>query len=74
MIVSRCTAAGCNVLTMGPLCVEHDIPVTRTFVRGRPYTPNIAAGAEAAPAVVLALPVPVTAPATSGLTHLVRAS
>lgn len=23
---------------MGPLCVEHDLPVERVFVRGRPFT------------------------------------
>jgi hypothetical protein len=38
MIVGRCTATGCNVLTIGPRCVEHDAPVTRTFTRGRPYS------------------------------------
>jgi hypothetical protein len=75
MIVSRCTAAGCNVLTMGPLCVQHDVPVTCSFVRGRPFAPNVAASAEVAPAVVVPLPVPASAPAaTAGLTHLVRAS
>lgn len=39
MIVGRCTAVGCNVLTIGPRCVEHDAPVTRTFTRGRPFAP-----------------------------------
>jgi len=37
MIIGRCTYDGCNVLTIGSRCVEHDIPVRRTFVRGRPY-------------------------------------
>jgi len=37
-IVTPCTAPGCVTLTMGPLCVEHDVPVTRVFVRGRPFT------------------------------------
>jgi hypothetical protein len=36
-IVTLCTAPGCETLTMGPLCVEHDVPVTRVFVRGRPF-------------------------------------
>jgi hypothetical protein len=36
-IVTQCTAPGCETLTMGPLCVEHDSPVTRVFVRGRPF-------------------------------------
>ena len=39
MIVGRCTAGGCNVLTIGPRCVDHDVPVTRTFTRGRPFRP-----------------------------------
>lgn len=37
-IVTQCTAPGCTTLTMGSLCMEHDVPVTRDFVRGRPYT------------------------------------
>jgi len=37
MIVRRCTFHGCNLLTIGARCVEHDLPVTRTFVRGRPF-------------------------------------
>jgi hypothetical protein len=40
MIVGRCTAGGCNVLTIGPRCVDHDVPVTRTFTRGRPFRPS----------------------------------
>jgi len=38
MIVSTCRAHGCNALTIGSYCVEHDVPVTRFFVRGRPFT------------------------------------
>ena len=37
-IVTECTAPGCDTLTMGPLCVHHDFPVERVFVRGRPFT------------------------------------
>ena len=37
MIVSECRAAGCNSLTIGSYCVAHDLPVTRVFVRGRPF-------------------------------------
>jgi len=40
MIVGRCSAGGCNVLTIGPRCVDHDAPVTRTFTRGRPFRPS----------------------------------
>ena len=35
-IVTRCTVPGCETLTLGPLCLEHDHPTTRVFVRGRP--------------------------------------
>lgn len=42
-MVTQCTALGCQTLTMGPLCVEHDAPVTRVFVRGRPFTRKPAA-------------------------------
>jgi len=38
MIVSRCSKDGCNALTIGSYCMEHDEPVTRRFVRGRPFT------------------------------------
>lgn len=37
MIVSPCRAHGCNALTIGSYCVEHDLPVTRVFLRGRPF-------------------------------------
>ena len=37
MIVGSCTVAGCAVLTIGSCCVRHEVPVTRTFVRGRPF-------------------------------------
>lgn len=37
-IVTQCTADGCETLTMGPLCIEHEAPTTRVFVRGRPWT------------------------------------
>jgi hypothetical protein len=40
MIVSQCRAEGCNALTIGSYCVEHDSPVTRIFVRGRPFVPR----------------------------------
>jgi hypothetical protein len=36
-IVSTCTAPGCETLTIGLWCVEHDAPVERAFVRGRPF-------------------------------------
>jgi hypothetical protein len=42
-IVTPCTAPGCETLTMGPLCIEHDVPVTRVFVRGRPFVRKPAA-------------------------------
>jgi hypothetical protein len=42
-MVTQCTAPGCETLTIGPLCVDHDLPVTRDFVRGRPFTRKTAA-------------------------------
>jgi hypothetical protein len=36
-ILSVCPVPGCRRLTMGGTCVEHDVPVTITFPRGRPY-------------------------------------
>jgi hypothetical protein len=36
-MLSVCSEPGCTTLTMGGTCVEHDPPVTVTFVRGRPY-------------------------------------
>ena len=38
MIIRPCTFDGCNVLTIGSRCVEHDVAVTRSFVRGRPFS------------------------------------
>ncbi len=36
-IVMQCTALGCETLTMGPLCIEHEQQLERVFVRGRPF-------------------------------------
>jgi hypothetical protein len=36
-LVTQCTAPGCETLTMGPFCVEHDALPLREFVRGRPF-------------------------------------
>jgi hypothetical protein len=36
-LVTYCTAPGCETLTMGPFCVEHDALPLREFVRGRPF-------------------------------------
>jgi hypothetical protein len=38
-MLSVCPVPGCRRLTMGGTCVEHDVPVTVTFPRGRPYVP-----------------------------------
>jgi hypothetical protein len=35
-IVTKCEIPGCETLTMGPLCVEHERLPARVFVRGRP--------------------------------------
>jgi len=36
-IVTQCTALGCETLTMGPMCIEHEQQLEREFVRGRPF-------------------------------------
>jgi hypothetical protein len=42
-IVTRCIVDGCETLTIGPLCVDHEIKTPRVFVRGRPLARNLAA-------------------------------
>ena len=34
-IVTECSYPGCDVRTIGSLCLTHDLPVRRTFPRGR---------------------------------------
>jgi hypothetical protein len=58
-LVTQCTAPGCATLTMGPLCIEHDVPVNRVFVRGRPF--------ERRPAPIAWRYVPSTATSASSL-------
>jgi hypothetical protein len=72
MIVGRCTAAGCNVLTIGPRCVEHDVPVTRTFTRGRPFA-QLGSTSPTRPALVRPAPAESPVPRLTGAA-LVRAS
>ena len=43
-MVTKCTAPGCETLTMGPLCMEHDVVSIRVFERGRPYVRAVADG------------------------------
>ena len=40
-MLSVCPVSGCNRLTMGGTCVEHDEPVTMTFPRGRPFVHDV---------------------------------
>jgi len=35
-----CSRADCCTLTLGDFCVDHETPVRRSFVRGRPYPPR----------------------------------
>ena len=42
-MLAVCPAPGCNRLTMGGTCVEHDDPVPVDFPRGRPYVAEPAA-------------------------------
>jgi len=36
-MLSVCVTPGCGRLTMGGTCVDHDVPVSIVFPRGRPY-------------------------------------
>ena len=40
-IVTQCSAPGCETLTMGPLCIEHEQHAERVFVRGRPLVRDV---------------------------------
>lgn len=42
-IVTRCTVDGCDTLTIGPLCVDHELKAPTVFVRGRPAVRTLAA-------------------------------
>ena len=55
-MLSVCPEPGCTRLTMGGTCVEHDVPVTVTFPRGRPFTPGRAGAGQ--PVRVGSVPVP----------------
>ena len=39
-MLAVCSVPGCSTITMGGTCVEHDVPVTTEFPRGRPYVPS----------------------------------
>jgi hypothetical protein len=54
-IVTRCTVDGCETLTIGPLCVDHEMKTPTVFVRGRPVVRTLAAAQPTA--VNLDLPV-----------------
>jgi len=36
-ILRTCSHPGCTTLTMGNLCLAHETPVKRSFMRGRPF-------------------------------------
>ncbi|HEY7396927.1 MAG TPA: hypothetical protein VH538_01380 [Gaiellaceae bacterium] len=36
-LLRTCAHPGCSTLTMGELCLAHELPVLRTFSRGRPF-------------------------------------
>lgn len=51
-IVKHCTKLGCDTLTMGPLCIEHEQQLEREFVRGRPFTRSAVETRRMAPATI----------------------
>ena len=36
-MIRTCSHPGCETLTLGALCIEHETPVDRSFPRGRPF-------------------------------------
>ena len=36
-MIRTCSHPGCETLTLGALCIEHEAPVARSFPRGRPF-------------------------------------
>ena len=36
-MIRTCSHPGCETLTLGALCIEHEVPVARSFPRGRPF-------------------------------------
>lgn len=40
-MLAVCPEPGCTRLTMGGTCVEHDMPVSVAFPRGRPFVPEL---------------------------------
>ena len=38
-MLPSCVTPGCSTLTMGGTCVEHDVPLSIVFPRGRPHVP-----------------------------------
>ena len=41
-IVTQCTVPGCETLTIGLLCLEHEVVEARPYVRGRPFVRAVA--------------------------------
>lgn len=50
-ILTRCTVTGCRTLTIGEVCLAHDLRPVRTFARGRPFAPETAAVRASIPSV-----------------------
>jgi hypothetical protein len=39
-MLHACSRADCFTLTLGEFCLEHETPVSKSFVRGRPFPPR----------------------------------
>ena len=39
-MLHACSWTDCCTLTLGEYCLEHETPVSKSFVRGRPYPPR----------------------------------
>jgi hypothetical protein len=46
-MLKRCAEPGCDTFVLGGFCLDHELPQTRVFVRGRPFVPAVAMSAPA---------------------------
>jgi hypothetical protein len=42
-MLTTCAKPGCDTFVLGGFCMEHEVPQTRIFVRGRPFVPSVGA-------------------------------
>jgi hypothetical protein len=47
-MLKRCAEPGCDTFVLGGFCLDHELPPTRVFVRGRPFVPAVTASSSTA--------------------------